>query len=404
MSPIDHTSAFQSIFSDKLSSIPPSRRSKSPSRLTSSRKGKGKQGDHENEEDFLKEAYRIYEHLQSLEILIKSVRKPYLSNIEPPPLSRRNIRTHLEDVKEEDEWKRWGKVKYLTDRERDEIDLRARMILRRCKDRINIMETTEQARRSKTPSISLTRSTVLSFLPSLSPDESSSSSSSSFQPLIIAHRASIIWKLNDFLTKLTSNISNLQEERFKRKEERMKSLGSNASLEASKLTKINIVNDSRKIPEGLIINVENDNSFNLNNLNENNNKIEIGTGIGIGIINYENENPEEVKLNEKQIQEFENENNILLENMSFNLNSILNAESSLLEISKLQNELLQNLNNQNELIDKLYEDAIGSLNQISGANEQLKKAKKRNQESRLFLLIFLLGASFALLFLDWYAA
>ena len=45
---------------------------------------------------------------------------------------------------EEEEWKKWERVKYLTDRERDEIDLRARMILRRCKDRVGMLELAEQ--------------------------------------------------------------------------------------------------------------------------------------------------------------------------------------------------------------------------------------------------------------------
>ncbi|WWC64015.1 uncharacterized protein I303_106621 [Kwoniella dejecticola CBS 10117] len=400
MPPIDLTSSFQSVFSEKLSSVPPSIRSKSPSRISTSRKGKGKQADHEDEEEFLKEAYRIYNHLQSLEYLLITVRKAYLSNVEPPPLSRRNHRLQPDSAerdKEEDEWKRWEKVKYLTDKERDEIDLRARMILRRCKDRVNVMEAAELARKSKNPSISSTKSAVLSFLPSLLPNESSSTS---FQPLITAHRASVIWKLNDWLAKLTSNVSNLQEERFKRKEERMKSLGSNASIEASRLNSTinttNYTNNRSKvnIPDGRIINVD-DPAYSSSGVDDNH------PGSGIGIIGPDANQPQ---LSEKQIQEYENENNILLENMSSTLSSVLSAESSLLEISQLQNELIQHLNSQTEMIDQLYEDAIGSVNEVGKANEQLKQARKRGQESRLFLLIFLMGASFALLFLDWYAA
>lgn len=77
-----------------------------------------------------------------------SVRKAYLSTVEPPPLSRRPKepeRNVSGDAKVEEEWARWEKVKYLTDKERDEIDLRARMILRRCQERIGILEVTEQS-------------------------------------------------------------------------------------------------------------------------------------------------------------------------------------------------------------------------------------------------------------------
>lgn len=79
---------------------------------------------------------------------MSSVRKAYLSTVEPPPLSRRP-KEHRKDVngdsKEEEEWARWEKVKYLTDKERDEIDLSARMILRRCQERVGILEMTEQS-------------------------------------------------------------------------------------------------------------------------------------------------------------------------------------------------------------------------------------------------------------------
>lgn len=77
-----------------------------------------------------------------------SVRKAYLSTVEPPPLSRRPKEPRIDvngTTKEEEQWARWEKVKYLTDKERDEIDLRARMILRRCQERVGILEMTEQS-------------------------------------------------------------------------------------------------------------------------------------------------------------------------------------------------------------------------------------------------------------------
>ena len=58
---------------------------------------------------------------------------------------------------------------------------------------------------------------------------------------------------------------------------------------------------------------------------------------------------------------------------------------------------------QTEITDRLYDEAVGSVGDVGQANEQLKKAKQRNQDGRMFLLIFLLGASMALLFLDWYS-
>jgi syntaxin 18 len=90
--------------------------------------------------------------------------------------------------------------------------------------------------------------------------------------------------------------------------------------------------------------------------------------------------------------------------MESTLSSVLEAEKSLLEVSTLQTELIKNLAQQTELTDRLYEEAVGSVGEMGKANVQLKEAKRRGEEGRLFLLIFLIGASMALLFLDWYSS
>lgn len=114
--------------------------------------------------------------------------------------------------------------------------------------------------------------------------------------------------------------------------------------------------------------------------------------------------PIEQVLSQEQIRAFESENNALLEHMSSTLSSVLSAEASLLEISQLQSELVRHLAQQTEVVEQLYEDAVGSVAEVKRANEQLTKARERGKDGRLFLLIFILGASFSLLFLDWYAA
>ncbi|WVF65546.1 hypothetical protein IAT40_000274 [Kwoniella sp. CBS 6097] len=433
----DQTNAFHSILDDRLASSSSSSSngngkssrpkspfggrgragdSRSPSRSTKG-KGKGKGKDVEEEEEFLKEAYRIHAHLASLTHLLKTVRKAYLSTIEPPPLSRRNrdrpdiglgsgSNSKAQDEGTEGEWRKWEKVKYLTDKERDEIDLRARMILRRCRDRVGVLELSEQARKSKAPSSSSnTQQAILSFLPSLLASEEQTNLSRIYPPIITAHRASVLWYLNTYLSKLTSTLSDLQEERFKRREERGRSLGAGASLELASIgakkhltlpsTSTSGGKGGRKIPDGMIVDVH-DPAFTFNGSGD----PHLG---GIGIIDPSSGPPVESQLTPAQIQQFESENNVLLDQMSTTLSSVLSAESSLLEISQLQSELIQHLSSQNEMIDQLYEDAIGSLGSLGDANEQLKKARERGKESRLFLIVFLLGASLGLLFLDWYA-
>ncbi|OWZ75729.1 syntaxin 18 [Cryptococcus neoformans Bt85] len=388
----DQTTLFRSILTTQQSSHPNLARSKSPAPI--SRKGKAKEG--EDEGEFLKEAYRIHTHLRSLQQLLSSVRKAYLSTVEPPPLSRRP-KEHRKDVngdsKEEEEWARWEKVKYLTDKERDEIDLRARMILRRCQERVGILEMTEQKRKSKAVSSAKPASTFLSLLPSLA-----SSSISAVEPIISAHHASILWTLNDFLARLTGAVSDLQNERIKRREERSKTLGAGATLEAQRLGLASQA-AKRSIPEGVITDVH-DPAFSHTFAS---NPEDPHLNQGLGIIDP-SAPPIEQVLSQEQIRAFESENNALLEHMSSTLSSVLSAEASLLEISQLQSELVRHLAQQTEVVEQLYEDAVGSVAEVKRANEQLTMARERGKDGRLFLLIFILGASFSLLFLDWYAA
>lgn len=110
----------------------------------------------------------------------------------------------------------------------------------------------------------------------------------------------------------------------------------------------------------------------------------------------------DLNLSAAQIQAFESENNALLTHLETTLSSVLSAEKSLLEISELQTQLVQQLVQQTEMVDLLYEQAVSSVGEMKGAEQQLKKAKERGGEARLFLLVFLIGASLALLFLDWY--
>jgi syntaxin 18 len=93
-------------------------------------------------------ADRQHLHLESLNTLLSSVRKPYLSLTEPP-LNRRHRPARHDGEGDGDELARWKGTTYLSDRERDEIDTRGKMILRRCKDRLSDLERSEQGTSSK---------------------------------------------------------------------------------------------------------------------------------------------------------------------------------------------------------------------------------------------------------------
>jgi len=111
---------------------------------------------------------------------------------------------------------------------------------------------------------------------------------------------------------------------------------------------------------------------------------------------------EDMELSSSQIQQFETENANILRSVQDTLASVQQAESRLLDISALQMELVAHLTRQTEMTDQLYEDAIATSATVEKGNIQLKEAKRRAKDSRLYILIFIFGASFALLFLHYY--
>jgi syntaxin 18 len=110
------------------------------------------------------------------------------------------------------------------------------------------------------------------------------------------------------------------------------------------------------------------------------------------------------ELTQEQIQQFEQEESLLLQSTRQDLQSLQQAETSLLEISSLQTQLALHLNQQSELTDQLWSEAIEVSGRVNDANSQLKKAKERGKDSRISLLVFLIASSFTLLFLDYYSS
>lgn len=111
---------------------------------------------------------------------------------------------------------------------------------------------------------------------------------------------------------------------------------------------------------------------------------------------------EEIELSASQILQFETENANILRTVQDTLESVHQAESRLMDISALQMELVTHLTKQTELTDQLYEDAIATTATVEKGNIQLREAKRRAKDGRLFILVFLVGASLSLLFLHYY--
>lgn len=235
------------------------------------------------------------------------------------------------------------------------------------------------------------------FLPArLRQDEASLSSD-----VIAAHHASITWYLSRRLTEASQTQRELQQERIKRQLERTRTLGSGAAQEILTL-------DSQPLKQSPGSNTSN--SLGPGSWLEST----IGAAIGVNSSQrrpvytpsdssyVSEEDEDEIELSASQIMQFEAENSNILKNMQDTLESVQQAESRLMDISALQVELVARLTQQTELTDRLYEDALTATSTVEKGNEQLKEAKRRAKDGRLFILVFLLGASFSLLFLHYY--
>jgi syntaxin 18 len=197
------------------------------------------------------------------------------------------------------------------------------------------------------------------------------------------HRSNIAWYLSRRLTETGAAQKEMQEERVRRQVERATTLGSTMSAPPIPTTTLSATSSrwgasswgrvSQPQPTPVPPPEESD-----------------------------DDDYEDLELSASQILQFEQENAALLRSVEDTLASVKVAESRLLDISALQTELVAHLTRQTEVIDQLYDEAIGSQGDVKRANVQLKKARENQADSRIFLIVFLLGASSALLFIHWY--
>ncbi|KAJ7095290.1 snare protein syntaxin 18/UFE1 [Mycena belliarum] len=346
--------------------------------------------------EYVAEAYVILNHITTLTRMLANIRRPYLNvDSRPGRQPSRNLDLEVSDQS-------WAAIRHLSNQERDQVDLQARVILTRCADHVKEMEALEKRRIELVASKA---NPLARFLPArLKQDQATLSSD-----FVAAHRASITWYLNRRLTEASQTQKEMQEERVKRQLERSKTLGSNAAREA--LT-IGVVDPpfSTDRPQS---------SKGSSWLGGASSSL-IAATIGAPSPSEGNRPPpshvkftdipppsddeddDDIELSASQILQFETENANILRNVQDTLESVQQAESRLMDISALQMELVTHLTRQTELTDQLYEDAIATTSTVEKGNLELKEAKRRAKDGRLFILVFLIGASLSLLFLHYY--
>ncbi|KAJ7068177.1 snare protein syntaxin 18/UFE1 [Mycena amicta] len=332
--------------------------------------------------DFVAEAYVVLNHISTLTRMLTNIRRPYLNiDSRAGPAHRQPPRSL--DFQSSDS--SWASIRHLSNPERDEIDLQAKTILTRCADRVKELEALEKRR---VELVASKKNPLTRFLPARLREDAVTLSSD----VVAAHRSSITWYLNRRLTEASQSQKEMQEERVKRQLERSKTLGSGAAREIVYAEPQQA--GSTSWPSSFIA-------------------ATIGAPLPSDTHRSsttlydipppsDDDDDDEIELSASQIMQFEQENANILRSVQDTLESVQQAESRLMDISALQMELVTHLTRQTELTDQLYEDAIATTSTVEKGNVQLKEAKKRSKDSRLFILVFLIGASFALLFLHYY--
>jgi syntaxin 18 len=110
----------------------------------------------------------------------------------------------------------------------------------------------------------------------------------------------------------------------------------------------------------------------------------------------------EQHLTAEQKMMLDMENETMMKELATTLEQVNQAEKALLEISNLQSVLSTHLAVQTQQTDRLYAEAIATTGRVQEGNLMLHQARPRASDTRKWILIFLIIASFILLFLDWY--
>ncbi|KIK99253.1 hypothetical protein PAXRUDRAFT_132497 [Paxillus rubicundulus Ve08.2h10] len=383
---VDRTTDFLEALKSKESSTPPFKRPKIAVDANS-KDTFGKQ--------YLEEAYTVLNHINTLTRMLANIRRPYLSmNLHSSPLVRQGSRNlDLSDIQQS-----WSEVRYLSNEERDQIDLQARVILTRCADRVKEMEALEK-RRAELAASSV--NPIARFLPI----RLVHGDSTILSEYTAAHHSSITWYLNRRLTEASQNQKELQEERVKRQLERTRTLGSSAAREAMAIVSRDVVQERRPANDSWLGGASS--AFVLGIAATIGSASNRPTATSKSLeptlsIEESEDDEEEIELTQSQILQFEAENANILRSVQDTLESVQQAEARLMDISNLQMELVTHLTRQTEVTDQLYEDAIATTSTVEKGNVQLREARRRAKDSRIFILVFLIGASLSLLFLHFY--
>ncbi|KAM7207142.1 hypothetical protein V8F20_002408 [Naviculisporaceae sp. PSN 640] len=313
-------------------------------------------------DEFLKEAHRISSLVTELHTELRSLRQAYLSTAAPR-------KTHLHTSARNGA----SRPIHLTDRDREEIDARAKMTLRDLNARISALKDAEKLRQDTEKAlIEKKYSRGLGALGSWAAGGVALGVKKSSEQIAAEaaasqaneHRKAVIEFLEGKLGEAVGTQRQMMETRLRRELEK------NRSVLAKARGPFNPVALSR------------------------------GPG------DWNNAEDEERKrsvavqdLTQDQLQMFERGNQDMLKHFENTLDKVRAAEQSLVEIAELQNVLVGNLATQSAHIDQLVAESFETTEGVGKGNKELQKSTERSSLAQ-YTFYFATGLSATLILWD----
>ncbi|KAK8120008.1 snare protein syntaxin-like protein 18/UFE1 [Apiospora kogelbergensis] len=282
----------------------------------------------DNLDEFLKEAYKINQAITSLHTDLRSIRHMTDS---PAPL---------------------------TDREREEIDANSKSMLRQLNAKIRELSEAENARREMEAGLIAKKfGRGLGALGAWAAGGGKVSKTAEHATaedkanMLNTHRESVLWTLQQRLQECVKTQQGMMEVRLHREMEKNRSVLAKAT--GSSMASLGVmpeagspVRERRKQSQSL----PPDQQPSYSTAQD---------------------------LSPEQIQMFEQENHDMLKHYESTLDQVRTAEKSLIEISELQTQLVNNLATQSAHIDQLVTDSFNTAENVGRGNTQLKKATEK---------------------------
>ncbi|PCG97545.1 Hypothetical protein PENO1_062840 [Penicillium occitanis (nom. inval.)] len=323
--------------------------------------------DPKNVNEFLKEAYRINSHIQSLLHYLQSIRHSYLSihttKKKPDAPAAATPKTTTTNLPTQN----------LTDADRDSIDSSTALLLRDLSSSISNLQSAEQLRQETERQLLHKKYGHLKGTGVLwrwaagaeSPDEGKSEEQISAEESarnIRTVRENVLWFLRRNLEQVAEVQRGMVEKRIERVREKEKSVLYKAAIPQEQIQRQRQEWEQPTVAVG----------------REQQQKYEKAS-----TLSDQETATIESQLSAEQLQLFAEENDMMLRHYEDTLSKVQNAEKSLLEISSLQQTLVSHLSTQEEYISQLVTDASTTAENVGKGNKELKRANERKSTAQM---------------------